>query len=1042
MPRTFYLGAALVLAVSGAVWLLPPGSSAQIRRLRGELVAASTSRHQTARLDGGYAYAALAQPVRGAAVVTASPELKMAAARIEALARDTLTPEALALAGEARLQLGQYTEAISYLDLAARSRPDLRTLTNLAAAYVSRVEIGGEPEDMVTALDVASRAVAERSASPEAWFNKALACEQAALRDAAREAWQQYLRRDPSGPWADEARQHLARLPDDAVADPQARALLAFTVTPSAQAADVLAREAAQPVREWLEGTGASTWADAVLHANVEAARTRAAVLLTLSEALARRTGDALPLLAARELPRAARSLAQGHAAYGRGLTLSLESDRDGAFASFQESLHAFERAGSVQQHWASLQIAVIEYRRRNLDESDRRLAVLAGVARDRRWHILGARVGWMQGQILFQRGQFAEALVAYGRAIQTYEAAGEIENAGHVSNASADTLRFLGDRRTGWEHLRRALSHAPAFREPFRRYLVFFNASLYAARDRLRFASLEFQNAAVAEARRDTRSPGLLVEARLRRAAVLGRLRRYDEAAADLAAARPMMPALPDRRQADYFAATASMVEGELFPDRPASLEALDSALAFFRRVEPAEIPRLLLARAVAEQAQGQAAGAERSIAAGIDAFVQRRRLLKADDDRIAYLGEGVDLFGELARVRLALKQSDLAVFDALEQGRARTLFEDIAGTDAPIRPLAELYPSIPSGVSVIAFSVMPDRLLIWIVDRNGVQFRPQAITAERLAMAVELLEAALALHAPDRKLHETAAALARLVVDPWRSLVPAGNSVVLIPDGPLHRTPFPLLPSGPARPLIAAHALSVSPSVNLYVTALTRHSDSGTPPLLVGNPAAASEPTLRPLTEAENEVRAIERMYQGASVLVGPQATRPAVVDALVRTSMFHFAGHAIADPASPRRSRLVLAGDAMTGSLTSADIAVLKLANLRLVVLAACQTARGPVRAGEGVMSLARPFLAAGAGTVVGSLWDLNDGAARAAFTALHREMRGGRPVAESLRAVQLWMMQSDDPVLRDPASWAGLVVVGTGIDENRTTRQEVR
>jgi CHAT domain-containing protein len=98
---------------------------------------------------------------------------------------------------------------------------------------------------------------------------------------------------------------------------------------------------------------------------------------------------------------------------------------------------------------------------------------------------------------------------------------------------------------------------------------------------------------------------------------------------------------------------------------------------------------------------------------------------------------------------------------------------------------------------------------------------------------------------------------------------------------------------------------------------------------------------------------------------------------------------------------------------------------------VVLAACQTAGGPVREGEGVMSLARPFLAAGARGVVGSLWDLDDRAAAVAFTRLHRALKDGAPPVEALRDVQLWMLHSDDPALREPSAWAGLTLIGAGV-----------
>jgi hypothetical protein len=46
----------------------------------------------------------------------------------------------------------------------------------------------------------------------EGLFNKALALEGLNDRDRARAAWEEYRHQDPSGPWADEAAQHVAAL--------------------------------------------------------------------------------------------------------------------------------------------------------------------------------------------------------------------------------------------------------------------------------------------------------------------------------------------------------------------------------------------------------------------------------------------------------------------------------------------------------------------------------------------------------------------------------------------------------------------------------------------------------------------------------------------------------------------------------------------------------------------------------------------------------------------------------------------------------------
>ncbi len=143
----------------------------------------------------------------------------------------------------------------------------------------------------------------------------------------------------------------------------------------------------------------------------------------------------------------------------------------------------------------------------------------------------------------------------------------------------------------------------------------------------------------------------------------------------------------------------------------------------------------------------------------------------------------------------------------------------------------------------------------------------------------------------------------------------------------------------------------------------------------------------------------------------------------------AVVHFAGHGVSNDDAPALSRLLLAGPGRSDrSLFAHEIAAMRFAHTDLVVLAACRTSAGRIRRGEGVMSLARPFIAAGVPTVVASLWDVDDRATHALFVAFHRALRDGAPVAEALRAAQLAALSDHDAVVRNPANWASFAVIG--------------
>jgi CHAT domain-containing protein len=175
--------------------------------------------------------------------------------------------------------------------------------------------------------------------------------------------------------------------------------------------------------------------------------------------------------------------------------------------------------------------------------------------------------------------------------------------------------------------------------------------------------------------------------------------------------------------------------------------------------------------------------------------------------------------------------------------------------------------------------------------------------------------------------------------------------------------------------------------------------------------------------LPAAVAELASIRAIYAASSWFDGSEGSRNALSQLLGRADVVHFAGHAITDDFYPSRSRLLLSGGD-TASLGPADIAATKLAPGATVVLGACETSIGRVYRGEGASSLARSFLAAGATSVVGSLWKVQDASAMTLLTGFHRALADGVPVVQALAQAQRSMMRQGFPV-RD---WAAFQVIG--------------
>ena len=92
----------------------------------------------------------------------------------------------------------------------------------------------------------------------------------------------------------------------------------------------------------------------------------------------------------------------------------------------------------------------------------------------------------------------------------------------------------------------------------------------------------------------------------------------------------------------------------------------------------------------------------------------------------------------------------------------------------------------------------------------------------------------------------------------------------------------------------------------------------------------------------------------------------------------SVIHFACHGFLDEQFPYRSALVLSFN--DNEKEDGFFQVREIFNSRLkaemVVLSACQTGRGTLKAGEGILGLPRVFFYTGARSVVSTLWNIGD------------------------------------------------------------------
>lgn len=181
--------------------------------------------------------------------------------------------------------------------------------------------------------------------------------------------------------------------------------------------------------------------------------------------------------------------------------------------------------------------------------------------------------------------------------------------------------------------------------------------------------------------------------------------------------------------------------------------------------------------------------------------------------------------------------------------------------------------------------------------------------------------------------------------------------------------------------------------------------------------------------LPGAEAEMQAVA-MHFPTATFVGQAATEARFKASAKEYSIVHLAMHGILNDAHAAFSYLAFGeGGAETedGALYAYELEQMEIP-ADLVVLSACETGTGELVRGEGVRSLARGFLQAGAAAVIMSLWKLEDRSTSQLVDELYRELaEGNRKSAALRRAKQAYLGAADD-FTAHPGFWAGFVLIG--------------
>ncbi|MFI0931027.1 CHAT domain-containing protein [Streptomyces sp. NPDC021019] len=141
------------------------------------------------------------------------------------------------------------------------------------------------------------------------------------------------------------------------------------------------------------------------------------------------------------------------------------------------------------------------------------------------------------------------------------------------------------------------------------------------------------------------------------------------------------------------------------------------------------------------------------------------------------------------------------------------------------------------------------------------------------------------------------------------------------------------------------------------------------------------------------------------GATVLTGPAATRAALLAELATADVVHLAVHGTMDQDAPWLHCLYLTPDEDDdGRLHAHDFLGLDLSGVRLVTLAACESALGRFDRADNIRGVPAALITAGVQAVVGCLWAVRPEPATYFYHRLHQRAASGEDLERAFRAAQ--------------------------------------
>ena len=741
---------------------------------------------------------------------------------------------------------------------------------------------------------------------------------------------------------------------------------------------------------------------------------------------------------------------------YNLGNVYKLKGDYGNAMIFYQKSLNSSAEIGSPAGITAAVYINIADLMNSqgNYQQAQEYANKALGI-----FELMGEKYGIsitlnVLGEAQYLQGQYLESIEFVEKAISLYQNLGDKLSAANGFRKIGENYLLLGNNAQATEYFRKAAETYESM--PDQKAIAGGMVSVLISEAKLKLSEKKFSEAQKAvESAKSYFGKFSEMRERWELFIITGQINRqmnqlpqarqsFDKAIEIIEKQRSAITGTKEEEQrffSDKISAYVSMVDLLISLNNPAE------ALVYAERAKSRALLDVLQngtvsftkAMSSTEKAQEQQLKSELiSLNTQISKESEREQI---DKNRLA------DLQNQLAKKRLEFEDFQNRLYAAhpelkIQRGELKPI---------TLEESARLLPDDKS--ALLEYVVADDKIFLFVLSRQmnkpavSIKVYPIDIKQKNLAERAESFRSKIA--NGDLDFAQEARDLYHLLLKPAEAEFKDKTNLIIVPDNVLWNLPFQALQNTQSKYLIESAALSYAPSLTTLREMRGKNKNnlaSGTTLLAFGNPTVGKDTSeivkkvfmsekLNPLPEAERLVNSLKQLYGAnkSKIFVGAEAREEIAKVESPKFQIIQFAAHGILNDISPMYSQIVLAQkqDNLNedGLLEAWEMKDLNL-NADLVILSACETARGRFTSGEGVIGMSWALFIAGAPATVASQWKVESSSTTELMLEFHRQLLSEKNIskAEALRRASFKLMKM--PNYKHPSYWAGFVIVGDG------------